>query len=191
MLDIISCDNTVTSKTVAMSNLDMVHKAHHKHPWELHFALVGTNKVQTLGYILILGSCDLAHWLWRYGHSKSVIPLQQFCTCYDSLLGLHSFPHLVLSCHVSFPRVPFLCLSSLSSYPGTPYIHCTRPLTPTPFLALLPDRGYSFAYHFLVMDTYSSSWFSRISCVPLLLILFSMTFHDIPFLLSRTFYLVP
>ena len=73
---------TVTSKTVAMFNLDMVHEAHHRHPWEFHFALVGTNKVQTLGYKLILGSCDLAEWLWRYSHSKSVIPLQQFCTFY-------------------------------------------------------------------------------------------------------------
>ena len=62
--------------------------------------------------------------------------------CYDSLLGLHSFPHLILPCHISFPSVPFLCLSSLSSYPGTPHVHCTHPLTPTPFLALLPDRGY-------------------------------------------------
>ena len=35
---------------------------------------------QTLGYKPILGSCDLAQWLWRYGHSKSAIPLQQFCT---------------------------------------------------------------------------------------------------------------
>ena len=73
-------DSTVTSKTVAMSNLDVVHEAHHKHPWEFHFALLRTNKVQILGYKLILGSCDLAHWLWRYGHFKSVISLQQFCT---------------------------------------------------------------------------------------------------------------
>ena len=72
--------STVTSKTIAMSNLDVVCEVHHKHPWEFHFALVGTNKVQTLGYKSILGSCDLAQWLWRYGHSKSVLPLQQFCT---------------------------------------------------------------------------------------------------------------
>ena len=71
---------TVTFKTVAMSNLDVVCKAHHKHLWEFHFILVGTNKVQTLGYKPILGSCDLAQWLWRYGHSKSAMPLQQFCT---------------------------------------------------------------------------------------------------------------
>ena len=113
------------------------------------------------------------------------------CRCYNSLLGLCSFPHLVLSCYISFPGVPFLCLSSLSSYPGTPHIYHTHPLTPMLFLALLPDRGIPFAYCFLVMGTYSSSRFSRIGCILLLLILFSMTFHDILFLLSGTFYLVP
>ena len=111
--------------------------------------------------------------------------------CYNSLLWLCSFPHLILSCHISFPGVPFLCLSSLSSYPGTPYIHCTCPLTPTPFLALLLNREYPFAYHFLVMNTYSSSQFSCIGCIPLLLIHFSMIFYDILFLLSGMFYLVP
>ena len=53
------------------------------------------------------------------------------------------FPYLFFSCYVSFPGIPLLHLPSLSSYPGTPHIHRTRPLTPTPFLALLPDRGYS------------------------------------------------
>ena len=117
-------------------------------------------------------------------------PITELMECYNSLLGLRSFPHLVLSCYISFPRIPFLCLPSLSSYSGTPHIHCTCPLTPMLFLALLPDRGIPFAYHFLVMDAYSSSQFSHISCVLLLLILFSMTFHDILFLLSGMFYLV-
>ena len=74
-----SCSLTVTSKTVAIFNLDVVREVHYKHPWEFHFALVGTNKAQTLGYKSILGSCDLVQWLWRHGHSKSAIPLQQFC----------------------------------------------------------------------------------------------------------------
>ena len=47
-------------------------------------------------------------------------------------------------------------------------------------------QGILFAYLFLVMDNYSSSRFSRISCILLLLILFSMTFHDVLFLLSRS-----
>ena len=48
-----------------------------------------------------------------------------------------------------------------------------------------------FAYLFLVMDDYSFSRFSHICCMLLLLILLSMAFHDLPLLLSRTFYLVP
>ena len=51
-------------------------------------------------------------------------------------------------------------------------------------------QGVLFAYLFLVMDDYSSSQFSRICCVLLLFIPLSMMFHDLPFLLSRTFYLV-
>ena len=48
---------TVTSKTVAMSNLDVVHFAHHKHPWEFHFALVGTNNVdERVKSILLRGT---------------------------------------------------------------------------------------------------------------------------------------
>ena len=45
-----------------------------------------------------------------------------------------------------------------------------------------------FAYLFLVMDDYSSSRFSRICCVLLLLIFLSMMLHDLLFLLSGTFY---
>ena len=56
---------------------------------------------------------------------------------------------------------------------------------------IIAGQGILFAYLFLVMDNYSSSQFSRISCILLLLILLSMIFHDILFLLSRTFYLVP
>ena len=61
-------------------------------------------------------------------------------SCYDSLPGQHSFPYFFFSCHISLLRVPFLHLSSLSSYLGTSHIHCMRPLTPTPFLVLLLDR---------------------------------------------------
>ena len=51
-------------------------------------------------------------------------------------------------------------------------------------------QGTLFTYLFLAMDDYSFSRFSCICCMLLLLILLSMTFHNIPFLLSRTFYLV-
>ena len=57
--------------------------------------------------------------------------------------------------------------------------------------SIIAGQGILFAYLFLVMDNYSSSQFSRISCILLLLILLSMIFHDILFLLSGTFYLVP
>ena len=57
--------------------------------------------------------------------------------------------------------------------------------------SIIARQGILFAYLFLVMDDYSSSQFSCIGCVLLLLILFSMIFHDILFLLSGTFYLIP
>ena len=65
--------------------------------------------------------------------------------------------------------------------PSNPY---TVPYTTT-------GQGTLFAYLFLVMNDYSFSRFSHICSILLLLILLSMTFHDIPFLLSGTFYLVP
>jgi len=41
---------TVRCKTIAMPNPKLGRKAPHNQLWEFHFALVGTNKVQTLGY---------------------------------------------------------------------------------------------------------------------------------------------
>ena len=51
---------TVTSKTVAIPNLDVVHEVHHKHLWELYLALVRANKLQTLATNWPFGSCNLA-----------------------------------------------------------------------------------------------------------------------------------
>ena len=67
---------TVTPKSIAMSNV--VHCAHHKHPWKSCLALVGPNIVLTLGYISVPGSCDLAQGWRRYVHFKTVISLQHF-----------------------------------------------------------------------------------------------------------------
>ena len=75
-----SCQGTVTSKTVAMPNLDTACEAHCNHPWELRLALVETNKVQALGYESVPWLCHLAQPPWRYASSKTVTPLQQFCT---------------------------------------------------------------------------------------------------------------
>jgi hypothetical protein len=50
----------VTSKTIAMPNPNTACKVRCNHPWELHLALVGTNKVQTISYKSVPGSCDSA-----------------------------------------------------------------------------------------------------------------------------------
>ena len=63
---------------------------------------------------------------------------------YNSLPWQHSFPYIFFLCHIPLPRIPLLCLSSLSSYPGTPHVHRMCPLTPTLFFVLLLDRGYPF-----------------------------------------------
>ena len=42
--------HTVRCKTIAMSNLKPGHEVPCNQSWESHFALVGTNKVQALGY---------------------------------------------------------------------------------------------------------------------------------------------
>ena len=114
------------------TNLDVVHEVHHKYLWEFHFALVGTNKVQILGYKLILGSCDLAQWLWRYGHSKSVIPLQQFCHTMWRL-DIATILELTVSWQVVNVTILFLgsALFLISSFCAT-----------SPFLGSL-----SYAYH--------------------------------------------
>ena len=132
-------------------------------PQELTYLMTFTNTCLSHGEpcfikpnFILDSSFPCCAWLCCHTHAppscpyfSSILPLPCGCImllifamCYDSLLRLCSFPHLILLCHISFPGVPFLCLSSLSSYPGTPYIHHTRPLTPMPFLALLPDRGY-------------------------------------------------
>ena len=70
--------HTVTSTTVAMPNPNAAREVHCNHPWELHLALVGTNKVQTLGYKSVPESRDAAHSSWRYSHFKTTTPLQHF-----------------------------------------------------------------------------------------------------------------
>ena len=64
------------------------------------------------------------------------------------------------------------------------------PSNPYAVPCITAGQGILFASLFLVMDAYSFSRFSRISCVLVLLIFFSMIFHDVLFLLSATFYLV-
>ena len=64
------------------------------------------------------------------------------------------------------------------------------PSNPYAVPCITARQGIFFASLFLVMDTYSSSRFSHIGCILLLLIFFSMIFHDFLLLLSGMFYLV-
>ena len=66
-----SIQHTVISKTVAMSNLNVVHEVHHKHPWKFHFVLVGINKFKPLATNQSLG-----HVIWPSGCGDMAIPNQ-------------------------------------------------------------------------------------------------------------------
>ena len=64
------------------------------------------------------------------------------------------------------------------------------PSNPYTVPCITARQGIFFASLFLVMDTYSSSQFSHIGYMFLLLIFLSMIFHDFLPLLSGMFYLV-
>ena len=114
--------HTVTFKTIAMPNPNTAHEARCNHPWELHLALVGTNKVQTIGYNSVPGSCDVAHPSWWYSHSKMTTPLQRFCTLgIDQAFGTWYnllLPWLLLksfeACSQSISETPQLVPPSIS-----------------------------------------------------------------------------
>ena len=86
---------------------------------------------------------------------------------------------------------PFVMLTIIISLSWDPSHSPYAPFNPYAIPCITTRQGVLFAYLFLVMDNYSFSRSSRICCVLLLLILLSITFHDLPFLLSGTFYLVP
>ena len=93
-------------------------------------------------------------------------------------------PHLLSWSPFLMPIITIFLSWDPSHLPYTPSDPYTIPCITT-------GQGILFASLFLVMDAYSSSRFSCIGCILLLLIFFSMIFHDVLFLLSRTFYLVP
>ena len=93
-------------------------------------------------------------------------------------------PHLLSQGPFPLPTIIIFLSWDPSHSPYAPSNPYAVPYTTT-------GQGTLFTYLFLVMDDYSFSRFSCICCVLLLLILLSMMFHDIPFLLSGTFYLVP
>ena len=88
-------------------------------------------------------------------------------------------------------RDPFVMLTIIISLSWDPSHSPYAPFNPYTIPCITTRQGVLFAYLFLVMDNYSFSQSSHICCVLLLLILLSITFHDLPFLLSGTFYLVP
>ena len=85
---------------------------------------------------------------------------------------------------------PFVMLTITTSLSWDPLLSPYTPFNPYAVPCTTTGQGVLFTYLFLVMDDYSFSQFSCICCVFLLLILLSITFHDLPFLLSRTFYSV-
>ena len=85
---------------------------------------------------------------------------------------------------------PFVMLTITISLSWDPSHSLYAPFNPYT-IPCITTRQRILTYLFLVMDDYSFSQFSHICCMLLLLILLSITFHDLPFLLSGTFYLVP
>ena len=75
-------DVTVSNTSVPITNPNTVREAHCNHTWECRLALVWPNKVQTLGYKPVLGSCDSVQRRWRYVHFESPMSLEQFCCCH-------------------------------------------------------------------------------------------------------------
>ena len=102
---------------------------------------------------------------------------------------LFSLSLLFVLCLLS--RDPFVTLTITISLSWDPLHSPYAPFNPYAVPCITTGQGVLFAYLFLVMDDYSFSQFSRICCIFLLLILLSIMFHDLPFLLSGMFYLVP
>ena len=158
-----------------------------------------------LGYLTNL-SAILSSPLWfclllidnpdGFGNGLFLLPeLQLLFLLIEYVLWFSSWAVLFSSSRPFMPHLlsqgPFLMLIITIFLSWDPLHSPYVPSNPYAVPCITTRQGIPFAYRFLVMDTYSSSQFSCISCISLLLILFSMTFHDILFLLSGTFYLVP
>ena len=111
------------------------------------------------------------------------------------MLRFSSWVALFFSFPPFMPRLlsqgPFLMLTITIFLSWDPLHSLCAPSNPYAIPCITTGQGIFFAYHFLVMYNDSSSRFSHIGCVLLLLILFSIIFHDVLFLLSGTFYLIP
>ena len=107
---------------------------------------------------------------------------------FSSWVVLFSSSLLFVPCLLSQGPFPMLTITIFLSWDPShsPYM----PFNPYAVPCTTTGQRVLFAYLFLVMNDYSSSRFSHICCILLLLILLSMMFLDLPFLLSETFYLV-
>ena len=136
-------------------------------------------------YLWSTGKWVLTHHGKSQLGQKSSCPLLQFSSWAVLFSSFLLFvPHLLFWGPFLMPIITIFLSWDLSQslyMPSNPY---TVP-------CITARQGILFASLFLVMDTYSFSQFSRIGCILLLLIFFSMIFHDVLFLLSGTFYLVP
>ena len=140
-------------------------------------------------YISVL--IDLwCHQLTVYLVPKSWVVHGPFCVLqFSSWAVLFSSSHPFVPYLLSWGPFLMLTITIFLSWDSSHSLY--MPSNPYTIPCITARQGIPFVYCFLVMDTYSSSRLSRIGCVLLLLILFSMTFHDLLFLLSGTFYLVP
>ena len=114
-------------------------------------------------------------------HHHQVLQFSSWVVLFS--LSLLFVPHLL-------SQGPFPMLTIIIFLFWDPSHSPYAPFNPYTILCTTTRQGVLFTYLFLVMDDYSSSRFSCICCILLLLIPLSMMFHDLPFLLSGTFYLV-
>ena len=137
----------------------------------------------------------LYNWLVSWQHFRPKSYARHIHTFWYCLLWFSSWVVLFSSSLLFMLRLlsrdPFVMLTITISLSWDPSHSPYAPFNPYAVLCITTGQGVLFAYLFLVMDNYSISRFSCICCVLLLLILLSITFHDLPFLLSGTFYLVP
>ena len=137
--------------------------------------------------------------VWFSGERLNVRVDKLECTCSVMLrrrvLRFSSWVALFSSSLLFMLRLlfwdPFVTLTITISLAWDPSHSPYAPFNPYAVPCITTGKGVLLDWLFLVMENYSHSWFSCICCMFLLLILLSITFHDLPFLLSRMFYLVP
>ena len=122
-------------------------------------------------------------YLWCTSCTTSRLVLQFSFSPALFFLYLHFVPHLPSQDPSLIPIITIF----LSWDPSrSPYV----PSNPYAVLHITTGQGIFFLSLLLVMDAYSSSQFSHINYIFLLLIFPSLMFHDLQPSLSKTFYFV-